>query len=136
MPADSKPPAKQPDKRQRAVALQYAEGDKAPHVVATGAGEIARRILELATKNNIPIKRDDSLVDILSQLDLGYEIPQETFRAVAEILAFLYRTDEAWKKRNDPKPLPAPEPVTPAAAPAGKRSGRFPERTKTPIPKK
>ena len=131
MPADSTPP----NKRQRAVALQYAAGDKAPHVVATGAGEIARRILELAQKNNIPIKRDDSLVDILSKLDLGYEIPQETFRAVAEILAFLYRTDEAWKRRNDPKPLPEPTPTV-AAAPAGKRSGRFPERSKTPVPKK
>ena len=135
MPADSKPPAKQNEKRQRAVALQYAEGDTAPHVVATGAGEIARRILELAAKNNIPIKRDDSLVDILSKLDLGYEIPQETFRAVAEILAFLYRTDEAWKKRKDPKPLPETIVEAPPA-PAGKRSGRFPESTRTPVRKK
>ena len=73
--------------------------------------------------------------DILAKLDLGYEIPQETFRAVAEILAFLYRTDEAWKRRNDPKPLPEPAQSV-AAAPAGKRSGRFPERSKTPVPKK
>ncbi|MCB0325359.1 MAG: EscU/YscU/HrcU family type III secretion system export apparatus switch protein [Bdellovibrionales bacterium] len=90
-----------PSKRKRAVALQYGEGDKAPKVVATGAGEIAKRILELAAENNVPIREDDSLVDILGKLDVGYEIPEETFRAVAEILAFLYRTDEAWRKRKE-----------------------------------
>ena len=88
-------------KRQRAVALSYAEGDKAPRIVATGAGEIARRILELAESHNIPIKHDDALLDILANLDLGYEIPTEAYRAVAEILAFLYRTDLAWRKRKE-----------------------------------
>ncbi|MFN8389010.1 MAG: EscU/YscU/HrcU family type III secretion system export apparatus switch protein [Bdellovibrionota bacterium] len=91
----------EPKKRQKAVALQYAEGDRAPKIVATGAGEIARRILALAEEHNIPVKRDDALVDILSKLDLGYEIPEETYRAVAEILAFLYRTDLAWRKRKE-----------------------------------
>ncbi len=90
-------------KRQRAVALRYAEEDKAPKVVASGPGEIARRILELARENDVPIKKDDSLVDILSKLDVGYEIPPETYKAVAEILAFLYRTDEEWKKRVEGK---------------------------------
>lgn len=105
-------PAKQRHTRQRAVALRYEEDDKAPKVVAAGAGEIARRILDLAYENNIPIKKDDSLVDILSKLDVGFEIPPETYRAVAEILAFLYRTDEKWrklveeKKSNRDKQLP------------------------------
>lgn len=88
------------EKRQLAVALQYAEGDRAPHVVATGAGVIAQRILELARENEVPIHEDDTLVDVLSRLDLGYEIPPETYRVVAEILAFLYRSDEAWRKRK------------------------------------
>jgi flagellar biosynthesis protein len=91
---------KSEDKRLKAVALHYADGERAPHIVATGVGEIARRILELAHEHQIPVKEDSQLVEILSKLDLGYEIPPETYRAVAEILAFLYRTDEAWRKRK------------------------------------
>ena len=88
-------------KRKKAVALAYEEGDKAPRVVASGAGEIAKRILELARENDVPITEDGSLVDLLAKLDLGYEIPPETYRAVAEILAFLYRTDELWRKKKE-----------------------------------
>lgn len=87
--------------RQRAVALEYAQGERTPRVVAVGAGEIARRIIELARENNVPIRRDDSLIEVLGKLDIGYEIPVETYRAVAEILAFLYRTDESYRKRKD-----------------------------------
>jgi flagellar biosynthesis protein len=90
-----------PIKRPKAVALRYAEDDQAPRIVATGVGEIARRILQLARENNIPIKQNDDLVDILERLDIGYEIPPETYRAVAEILAFLYRTDAEWRKRKE-----------------------------------
>ena len=89
------------EKRQLAVALKYEEGQNAPHIVATGAGELAKRIIELALEHNVPVRENDSLVQILSRLQLGYEIPPETFRAVAEILAFLYRTDEYWKKRTN-----------------------------------
>ena len=87
-------------KRQHAVALQYKDGDRTPHVVATGAGYIAQRIIALAREHDVPVHEDDNLVDILSRLDVGYEIPPETYRVVAEILAFLYRTDEAWRKRK------------------------------------
>lgn len=89
------------EKRKHAVALQYAEGDGAPKVVATGAGELARRILELARENNVPVREDTSLTEILSQLNVGYQIPPETYRAVAEILAFLYRTDAAWRAKKE-----------------------------------
>ena len=93
-------------KRKRAIALRYSAEDKAPRVVATGAGEIAKRILELAEQHNVPIHEDDTLVEILGKLDVGYEIPPETYRAVAEILAFLYRTDERWRKKKE---LPEPK---------------------------
>lgn len=86
--------------RQRAVALRYGTDDRAPRVVASGAGEIARRIIELAQEHKVPVREDDSLVNVLAKLDLGYEIPHETYRAVAEILAFLYRTDEKWRQRK------------------------------------
>lgn len=88
------------NKRQHAVAIHYGEHDRAPKVVASGAGEIAKRILDLAKKHNVPVREDEKLVDILAKLKVGVEIPPETYRAVAEILAFLYRTDAAWKKRT------------------------------------
>ena len=89
-----------PNKRSRAVALRYTDGDRSPTVVATGAGQIAKRILELAKEHGVPIREDEGLVDILSKLDLGFEIPPETYRAVAEILAFLYRTDESFRQKK------------------------------------
>ena len=95
------PEKKNHNKRKQAVALKYEEGERAPRVLASGAGEIARRILELAREHNVPIREDDSLAEILAKLDVGYEIPPETYRAVAEILAFLYRTDEAWRKQKE-----------------------------------
>ena len=101
MDTDEKETPEIPKKRQQAIALRYAEGDRAPKIVASGAGEIAKRILQLADEHGVPIKQDDGLVEILSKLDLGYEIPAETYRAVAEILAFLYRTDLEWRKRKE-----------------------------------
>jgi len=88
------------NKRKRSVALAYDHADKAPRVVATGSGEIAKKILELAAQHNVPIKKDDSLVELLSQLELKQEIPENAYKAVAVILAFLYRQDEAWRKKK------------------------------------
>ncbi len=79
------------DKPKKAAALTYQHGDdRAPRVVAKGRGTIAEKILETARKHGIPIKEDKTLVEILSSLDLYQEIPAELYRAVAEILAFVY----------------------------------------------
>ncbi len=86
--------------RKHAVALRYEEGDRAPRILASGAGVLAERILALAREHHIPIREDDSLTAILSRLEVGVEIPSETYRAVAEILAFLFRTDRAWRKKK------------------------------------
>jgi flagellar biosynthesis protein len=83
--------------RKHSVALAYDKSDKAPRVVASGSGEIAKKILELAQEHNIPVKQDDSLIDLLARLELRAEIPEIAYRAVATILAFLYRTEEEWK---------------------------------------
>jgi len=102
---DEKPSeTKQVEKRQRAVAIQYDSNDRAPRVVATGAGEVARRILQLAADHDVPVKKDNTLTQLLSNLDLNQEIPEEAYRAVAAILAFLYRSDESWKAKNIKKP--------------------------------
>ncbi len=92
--------ASKKNKRKHAIALRYEESDRAPVVVATGAGELAKRIVELATEHGVPIKTNDTLVDVLSKLQVGTEIPPETYKIVAEILAFLFRTDAAWREKK------------------------------------
>jgi flagellar biosynthesis protein len=81
------------EKRRRATALRYTDGSDAPEVVATGAGEIASRILEAAEAAGVPIRQDPALVEALSKLDVGRTIPPELYVAVAEALAWAYRLD-------------------------------------------
>jgi flagellar biosynthesis protein len=59
--------------------------------VAKGQGYLAEKILELARQHHIPVREDKNLLQILSRLDLNQEIPAEVYKAVAEILAFIYR---------------------------------------------
>lgn len=78
--------------RQIAVALRYLRGkEDAPRVVAKGRGVLAGRILQLAREHGVPVHRDSDLVEVLVRLDMDQLIPQELYRAVAEILAYLYR---------------------------------------------
>ncbi|MCU0581757.1 MAG: EscU/YscU/HrcU family type III secretion system export apparatus switch protein [Syntrophales bacterium] len=71
--------------------MQYdPEKDAAPRVTAKGKGYVADKIIELAKKHGIPVKNDPGLVEILSRLDIDEQIPVEVYRAVAEILAFVY----------------------------------------------
>ena len=80
------------DKTPKAVALRYEKDkDHAPRVIAKGRGEIARKIIEIAAAHNLPLYEDKNLVPILEALDLEIEIPPELYRAVAEVLAFVYR---------------------------------------------
>jgi flagellar biosynthesis protein len=80
----------------RAVALRYEGGrDEAPVVTARGQGLVADKILALARANAVPVREDSNLVQVLSLLDLDEQIPQHAYRAVAEILAFLYRVNGA-----------------------------------------
>ena len=79
------------EKPKKAAALKYTHGkDSAPKLVAKGRGELAKKIIEIAKENNIPVKEDTELVEFLSTLDLYKEIPPELYKAVAEILAFIY----------------------------------------------
>jgi flagellar biosynthesis protein len=79
-------------REKKAVALSYnQETDNAPKVVAKGQGEIAKKIIELAKKHNIPIVEDPLLVDSLIKIDLYREIPPELYEAVAKIIAYILR---------------------------------------------
>lgn len=85
-----------------AAAISYdAEKDNAPRLTARGRGYVAEKIIELARRNNVPIQEDPALVEILSHLDIDSEIPPELYRAVAEILAFIYRMNEKHRAGED-----------------------------------
>lgn len=72
-----------------AVALEY-DGHNAPVVSAHGIGEIAEQIKQIAIEHGVPLQQDNELVEILAQLELGDEIPENLYRAVAEVIAFAY----------------------------------------------
>lgn len=72
-----------------AVALKY-DGKGAPKVTATGKGLTAAKILEIAEEHNIPLQSNPELAQILAQVPLGDDIPQELYAAVAEVIAFAY----------------------------------------------
>ena len=72
-----------------AVALSYDE-ESTPKVTAKGSSELAEQIIELAKKHNVPLSENKELVTLLSTLELGEEIPEVLYLAVAEIIAFAY----------------------------------------------
>lgn len=77
--------------KRRAVAIKYSvESDAAPRVVAKGDRLLAERIIAIAKENGVPIHEDPDLVSILAALDVDREIPEALYRAVAEVLAFVY----------------------------------------------
>jgi flagellar biosynthetic protein FlhB len=76
-----------------AVALTYdREAMTAPHLVAKGAGFIAERIKEIAKENDVPIVENPPMArELYAQVEIGAEIPEQFFKAVAEVLAYVYR---------------------------------------------
>lgn len=82
------------DRPPKAVALKYSqEKDRAPRVAAKGKGAIAEKIIAIAKEHGIPIREDADMVEILSSLELENEIPPHLYKAVAELLSFLYRVN-------------------------------------------
>jgi len=75
----------------KAVALKYdKEKDNAPKVTAKGQGKIAERIIKIAEENELPIKKDEDLVELLSKIEIDREIPDNLYKAVAEVFSFIY----------------------------------------------
>ncbi len=82
------------EKKRTAVAL--SEGLKKgflPSIKATGRGEIADRIVQLAYENNIKVREDSALAEMLVSFDIDSPIPSEAFTAIAEIMSYLYRAN-------------------------------------------
>jgi len=76
-----------------AVAIRYeADEMNAPRIVAKGSGFVAQKIKEIAKENNIPVMEDKPLARMLYKtVEIGQEVPSEIYRAVAEVLAYVYK---------------------------------------------
>jgi flagellar biosynthesis protein len=77
---------------QKAVALYY-DGNNAPHVSAKGTGAVAEQIIAIAQEHGVPLCDNAALVDLLVTLELGDEIPEALYIAVAYIIAFAYQLE-------------------------------------------
>ena len=93
------------DPQQAAIALAYNGDDAAPRVVAKGRGLLAQAIIERAHQHGVYVHESKELVALLLQVDIDQRIPPELYRAVAELLVWVYRLEQ--------------DGSTPAAAAAG-----------------
>ena len=88
------------EKPTKAIALKYdKENSVAPKVVAKGQGLIAENILNTALQNSIPVYQNKTLASMLMAVELDKEIPTDLYKAVAEVLAYVYSMDTKYKKR-------------------------------------
>jgi flagellar biosynthesis protein len=93
-----------PNPRQQAVALAYQTGDLAPQVVAKGRGLIADQIIARAKEHGVFVHESKELVALLMQVELDERIPPALYRAVAELLAWLYRIESGQIEDGSPPP--------------------------------
>lgn len=86
----------------KAAALKYdSTKNNAPNLVAKGDRYIAEQIIDVAQKNNIPIKEDKDMIEILSKIEINQEIPNELYKAVAEVFSFVYKVSKENKIPKD-----------------------------------
>jgi len=79
--------------KQKAAALRYdKDKESAPRVVAKGEGESAKNIIKIAELHNLPIRKDEDLIELLSKVELDKEVPEALYKAVAEVFSFIYKT--------------------------------------------
>lgn len=91
-------------RQQRAVAIKDSSKahDRAmPRIVAKGEGGAAEQILQIAWANDIKVREDADLVDVLAAIDVESEIPIEAFAAVAEILSYVYQANASMSPMNN-----------------------------------
>jgi len=105
--------------RRRAVALRYhSSEDSSPRVLAKGQGEIAERIIAVAARHGVPLHEDRDLVQLLGVLELDVEVPPSLYRALAEVLAHVYRANAQLREEQGQRvlaaALPLPLPPRPA----------------------
>jgi flagellar biosynthesis protein len=88
------------DELKKAVAIYY-DGKSTPLVSAKGSGDVANKIISIAEENHVPLCDNSALVDLLMTLELGDEIPEELYIAVAYIIAFAYQLEGKMPTSSD-----------------------------------
>lgn len=92
------------NKKNKAVALKYnADTDQAPVIIASGYGEIANKIINIAEQNGIPVYRDDSAASLMCMLDVGSPIPPELYEVIAVIYCQLLKSTAQLRSDNGQK---------------------------------
>jgi flagellar biosynthesis protein len=89
------------EKIKRVAALSYTEDMTAPKIIASGKGKVAENILKEAEKNNIAVYQDPKLATILTELEIGSQIPEELYELVAKIMVFVGDMDELYSKTKN-----------------------------------
>lgn len=84
-----------------AVAVGYSGAGSLPEILAVARGALVERLLGIAREHGITVYRDADLAEVLSKLDVGSEIPEGLFAAVAEVLAYCYRVNAGFAKKMD-----------------------------------
>ncbi|WP_299976028.1 EscU/YscU/HrcU family type III secretion system export apparatus switch protein [uncultured Pseudoteredinibacter sp.] len=74
----------------QAVALFY-DGQTAPQVTAKGAGATAQEIMDIAREHKVPMCENPELIKLLSEVELGEQIPEALYICIAQILSFAYQ---------------------------------------------
>ena len=75
--------------KKRAVAIKYPQGVDAPIITAKGQGRNAELIIQEAEKNGVHIEQDTVLVDMLGLNDVGSQVPESAWKALAVIFSFI-----------------------------------------------
>ena len=87
--------------KKAAALIDESQAGNLPRVVASGKGAFAEQILEIAWANDIKVREDADLAEVLTAIDVESEIPIEAFAAVAEILSYVYKANAGLIKIED-----------------------------------
>jgi len=83
-------------KTDRITAVAIKDSDvkgKIPTVIASARGMLAEKILQIAFENDIKVREDGDLAELLAELEINSPVPSEALMAVAEILSYVYRAN-------------------------------------------
>ncbi len=83
----------------KAAALQYEHKERsAPKVIASGEGELAKKIIQKAQEFDVPIFANEMLVNSLLDLEIDKEIPAELYKAVADVFVWLMHNEKKFQE--------------------------------------
>lgn len=109
----------------KAVALKYDEAqNSAPVIVASGMGYVAEKIVEIANDSGVPVYEDNSLATVLTQMELGKEIPPELYQTIVDIYAYFLKYSPHSRAES---PAPSPDSNGPSSAPVPEDSVSAPD---------